>query len=72
MKRCLYCGCEISDESVIDFCEKCGKAAFGDKMLKAIKDNMTNAREKGDLNQGLISISDLQDKDLKSDSAKNL
>jgi len=54
MKKCLYCGCELEDESIIDFCEKCGKRAFGEKMLKAIIKNMKNAERKGDLYQGII------------------
>ena len=58
MKKCLYCKAEIDDNSVIDFCERCGTGVFGEKMLKAIIDNMNNAREKGDLHQGLISQSE--------------
>ena len=39
----------ISEESVIDFCENCGKDVWGDKMFNAILSNMNNARNKGDL-----------------------
>jgi len=49
MKKCIYCSSEIPDESVIDFCEKCGKNVWGEKMFNAIVDNMNNARENGDL-----------------------
>ena len=49
MKKCIYCGREIPSESVIDFCEKCGKGVWGEKMFRAILQNMEEAREKGDL-----------------------
>ncbi len=48
-KKCLYCQIELPDESVIDFCEKCGKRVWGDKMFNAIVQNMENARSNGDL-----------------------
>jgi uncharacterized UBP type Zn finger protein len=69
MKKCLYCRKEIEDKSVIDFCEECGRGVFGDKMLKAIIENMTKAREKGDLYQGIISQQEnLQDTENKNNS----
>ena len=49
MKKCVYCNSEISEESVIDFCENCGKDVWGEKMFNAILINMNNARNKGDL-----------------------
>jgi len=65
MKKCIYCGKEIDDSSVIDFCEKCGAGVFGEKMLRTIIRNMENAREKGDLHQGIISM---DTKEIDSDS----
>jgi hypothetical protein len=49
MKKCIYCGCEIDSDSVIDFCERCGIGVWGKKMFDAIKDNMTRERENGNL-----------------------
>jgi len=49
MKRCIYCGADVLDESVVDFCEMCGVNVFGRKMLDAIIQRMNDAREKGDL-----------------------
>jgi len=49
MKKCLYCNKELTEDSVIDFCENCGKHAFGEKMLGVIIKNMKEAKEKGDI-----------------------
>ena len=48
-KNCIYCRKEIPLESVIDFCEACGKGVWGDKMFNAILQNMEEAKSKGDL-----------------------
>ena len=48
-KKCIYCGAEIPDESVIDFCESCGKKVWGEKMFNAILKNMEDAKANGDL-----------------------
>lgn len=49
VKKCLYCGVELENESVIDFCKKCGVNAFGPKMFDAIVQQMENAKSKGTL-----------------------
>lgn len=51
MKKCIYCKCEIPNERVIDFCDRCGYGAFGEKMFKAIVQNMQEAEKRGDLYQ---------------------
>jgi hypothetical protein len=48
-KKCIYCKAEIPSESVVDFCEKCGKGVWGEKMFDVIIKNMEEAREKDDL-----------------------
>jgi uncharacterized UBP type Zn finger protein len=48
-KKCIYCGEHVPEESVIDFCERCGKSVWGEKMFNTIVSNMEKAREKGDL-----------------------
>ena len=55
-KKCIYCNSEIHDESVIDFCERCGVGVWGEKMFKAIKKNMEDARENDDLCKTNTSI----------------
>jgi len=49
VKKCLYCGAELPDNCVIDFCEKCGVQTFGRKMFDAIVTNMNKARDDGNL-----------------------
>jgi len=49
VKKCLYCGVELSDDSVIDFCEKCGVNTFGRKMFDAIVGKMNKARDNDNL-----------------------
>jgi len=51
MKKCIYCKCNVHDDSVVDFCEKCGVGVFGRKMFNAIVENMSQSRERGDLHQ---------------------
>ncbi|MBU2612288.1 MAG: hypothetical protein KKB62_01030 [Nanoarchaeota archaeon] len=48
-KKCLYCNRDISDESVVDFCESCGKGVWGDKMFGKIIEQMESSRLKGDI-----------------------
>ncbi len=55
VKKCIYCGTILSEESVIDFCERCGCQTFGVKMFKTIVDNMEQAKNRGDLDQGGVS-----------------
>ncbi|MCX6746752.1 MAG: hypothetical protein NTU63_01305 [Candidatus Pacearchaeota archaeon] len=55
MKKCIYCGKEVQEDSVMDFCDNCGIKVWGPKMLKAIKGNYEKARDNGDLH-GMNSI----------------
>ena len=48
-KKCIYCKTEIPDESVIDFCRRCGVGVWGEKMFNTILTNMQNAAAKDDL-----------------------
>lgn len=54
VKKCIYCKCEIAQNSVIDFCEKCGVGVWGPKMFVAIRNSMEQSRDRGDLEQGNI------------------
>ena len=48
-KKCIYCKEAISEECVVDFCERCGKGVWGEKMFKTIIENMERARDNQDL-----------------------
>jgi len=42
-------------DAVVDVCNRCGHGVWGEEMFETIKENMENAREKGDLHQGSVS-----------------
>jgi hypothetical protein len=54
LKKCVYCSKGLGDDIVVDVCDICGVGVWGNKMFQAIKDNMENARDAGDLNQGSV------------------
>jgi len=54
MDKCVYCRTEISDGRYVSVCDLCGEQVWGMKMFNAIKQNMSQANEKGDLFQGSV------------------
>lgn len=48
-KKCIYCKIDVDDDSVIDFCRRCGVGVWGEKMFNAILENMEGARANGTL-----------------------
>ncbi|MBU3913037.1 MAG: hypothetical protein KKE50_02995 [Nanoarchaeota archaeon] len=55
MGKCIYCKDCIEDDRAVDVCDSCGRRVWGDKMFSAIKDNMSDSRSRGDLEQGNVS-----------------
>ena len=49
VKKCMYCSREITDNREIEVCEVCGIGVWGPNMFNAIKNNMRQAREKGNI-----------------------
>jgi uncharacterized UBP type Zn finger protein len=49
VQKCIYCGSEITDDRPLTVCNNCGIKVWGEKMFRTIINNMTDAREKGDL-----------------------
>lgn len=54
-KKCGFCKAAIAEDSAFEVCERCGFGIWGEKMFKAIRDNMQQAQAKGDLFQGSVS-----------------
>ena len=49
VKKCIYCGVELSEDFIVDFCRRCGTGVWGEKMFNTILKNMEDARDRGDL-----------------------
>lgn len=64
-KKCIYCKREIPEESVIDFCSRCGIGVWGEKMFNTIVQNMEAAQERGDINHKGLFIGEDEGKELK-------
>ena len=55
VKSCIYCKRQLDDDSVFDVCRQCGHKVWGENMYNAIIQNMSQAREAGDLYQGSVT-----------------
>jgi uncharacterized membrane protein YvbJ len=64
-KKCMYCGKEIEENSVIDFCNKCGIGVWGERMFSAIVKNMEDAQEKGNINSKGLYLGEYEGKSLR-------
>lgn len=54
-KKCGFCKAAIADEQAFEVCDRCGHGIWGEKMFATIRDNMNNAKVKGDLYQGSVT-----------------
>jgi uncharacterized UBP type Zn finger protein len=55
LKKCIYCSKELSEDIPLDVCSTCGFQVWGEKMYNTIVQNMSEARDDGNLHQGSIT-----------------
>ena len=54
MTKCGFCKTELPTGQAFEVCDRCGVGIWGEKMFLAIKQNMENAKDEGNLYQGFI------------------
>ena len=54
-KKCIYCKSDIAADAVLDVCQRCGHAVWGEKMYAAIVKSMQDANDAGNLMQGSVT-----------------
>ena len=54
MGKCIYCNVEISADSPVDVCRRCGIGVWGVKMFDTIVSNMGKETVKGNMELGRV------------------